>query len=224
MTKRKRMERDPDAELLAVGVVRVSTEQQVESGLGLEAQEAQIRGAVIGKGGRLVGLFEDPAVSGALPAFEREGIAQAMDMIRSGAANTLVVAKLDRLGRNAIDVLMVADVAEREGWSLMILDLGLDTTTPVGRFALTVLAAVAELERNLIRQRTRDALAVLRARGVVLGAPPILEPAVVAMVRGMPGSLRGVAAQLNSMGVPAAKGGRWSASSVRWVRSGRMAG
>ena len=207
----------------AVVYLRVSTEEQATSGLGLEAQAAACAAAVAGKGGQLVATVRDEGVSGSVPAFDRPGGGEALEMIRAGEADALVVSKLDRLGRSAIDVLGVAERAEREGWALVVLDLGLDTTTPVGRFTLTVLAGVAQLERDLIRQRTREAMAAKAARGERVGRPPMLSNEVVALVRALPGSLREVAAELNRRGVPTATGVPWSVGSVRWVRSGRAA-
>ena len=181
----------------AVAYTRASTEEQATSGLGLAAQRATIATAVLGKGGTIV----------------------------AGTADTLVVAKLDRLGRSAYDVLGIAQRAEREGWALVVLDLGLDTTTPVGRFTLTILAGVAQLERDLIRQRTREALAAKKARGERVGRPPELDPEVVARVLHLRQTmtLREVADVLNHEGVPSARGGPWSASTVRWVCGRRAA-
>lgn len=203
----------------AVAYLRVSTEEQAASGLGLEAQRAACEGAVAARAGAMVQVVIDEGISGSVPAADRPGVRLALHLIATGEADTLIVAKLDRLGRSAYDVLGVAMAAEAEGWALVVLDLGLDTTTPVGRFTLTILAAVAELERNLIRQRTRDALAAKRARGERLGAAPELCADVVAQVMALRASLslRGVAQVLNEQGVPTARGGPWSASTVRWV-------
>ena len=108
-------------------------------------------------------------MSGGTAPQDRPGLATVLDRLASG--DLLVVATLDRLGRSAIDVIGLARQAEHEGWHVVILDLGLDTTTAVRRFTLTILAGVAELERDLIRQRTREALAAAQRRGVWLGRP-----------------------------------------------------
>lgn len=209
----------------AVSYVRVSTDEQAASGLGLEAQRAAIATAVLAKGGSLVAELADEGVSGSVPAEERPGVALALELIRTGQADALVVAKLDRLGRSAYDVLGLAQRAEREGWAMVVLDLGLDTTTPVGRFTLTILAGVAELERNLIRQRTRDALAAKKARGERVGRAPVLERATVDRVLELRAghTLRDVAAIMEREGWATARGGPWSASTVLWICSGRAA-
>ena len=209
----------------AVAYTRVSTEEQATSGLGLAAQRATIATAVLGKGGTIVAELADEGISGSIAADERPGVAEALALIAAGTADTLVVAKLDRLGRSAYDVLGIAQRAEREGWALVVLDLGLDTTTPVGRFTLTILAGVAQLERDLIRQRTREALAAKKARGERVGRPPELDPEVVARVLHLRQTmtLREVADVLNHEGTPSARGGPWSASTVRWVCGRRAA-
>lgn len=205
----------------AVSYLRVSTDEQASSGLGIEAQRAGIAAHLLGKGGTLVAEVTDEGVSGSVPAGARPGVLEAMALLHAGEADTLIASKLDRLGRSAYDVLGLAGQAEREGWQLVVLDLGLDTSTPVGRFTLTILAAVAELERNLIRQRTREALAAKKARGEPVGRPVEVDPAAVARARALratPMTLRAVAEAMDREGWPTARGGgSWSASTVGWL-------
>lgn len=84
---------------------------------------------------------------------------------------TLVVAKLDRLGRSVVDVLNVFDRLKQCGASIKVLDMGIDTSTAAGEMMLTVLAAFAQFERRMISQRTKDGLAAARDKGVRLGRP-----------------------------------------------------
>ena len=198
------------------GYVRVSTSEQGDSGLGAAAQRQRIEEA-----GLAVDVWvEDIAVSGAIAPERRPGAAGLLGRIQPGDA--LVVAKLDRLGRDTLDVLALAKLAQDERWRLVILDLGLDTATPVGRFSLTVLAAVAQLERDLIAERTRDALAALRRRGVRTGRPPSLPAEVrerIAAELEAGATLQAVADGLNHDAVPTARGGAcWRPSSVAAVR------
>lgn len=93
-------------------------------------------------------------------------------MDKAGSDGVLVVTKLDRLARSTLDFASIIRRAERKGWQLVVLDLGLDMTTPMGRFAANVAAAVAELERALIADRTRDGLAVVKARGTTKTGKP----------------------------------------------------
>lgn len=201
---------------ITYGYVRVSTSEQGDSGLGAEAQRRRIEEA-----GIVVNVWvDDLGVSGAVAPERRPGASDLLARIQPGDA--LVVAKLDRLGRDTLDVLALAKLAQDQAWRLIILDLGLDTGTPVGRFSLTVLAAVAQLERDLIAERTRDALAALRRRGVRTGRPPTLPQEVrdritVELADGA--TLQAVADRLNADAVPTARGGAlWRPSTVAAVR------
>jgi DNA invertase Pin-like site-specific DNA recombinase len=113
------------------------------------------------------------------------------------------------------------DRAKRKGWSLVALDFGLDTTTPAGEMVGHVLLSIAQYERRLIGQRTRDALAAKREQGVRLGRPQVLPDDVVRRIvaaRDAGLSFRAIAAELEADGVPTARGGAaWHASAVRAV-------
>ena len=150
---------------------RVSTAGQAATGHGLDAQLAKGRGYATAMGYAPWEDAIDAGVSGAVAPSDRPALGAALARLRAGEAQVLIVASLSRIGRRTLDVLELADQAQRESWGLVVLDLAMDTTTPTGRLALTVLAAVAELEREQLRQRTRDGLAAARAKGRRLGAP-----------------------------------------------------
>ena len=203
--------------MTVLGYLRVSTEEQARSGLGLDAQRETIRAEADRRGWEVEWVADD-GVSGGTAPRERPGLSSALD--RVAARDVLVVAKLDRLGRSALDVIGLARQAEDEGWDVVILDLGLDTTTPVGRFTLTIIAGVAELERDLIRQRTRDALAALKARGVRLGRPHGVTDEVMARVvaeRETGSTFRAIADGLNADGIPTPAGATWHPATVSRV-------
>lgn len=201
-----------------VGYVRVSTEDQGRSGLGLEAQEAAIRHAASERGWELVGIERDVASGGSRR--RRPGLAAALDRCRAGEVDGLVAAKLDRLSRSLLDFAEIVSTSQRGGWRLVVLSPELTFDDAAGKLVANVLAAVAEWERDAISERTRDALAAAKARGVQLGRRPLLpEPVLDEVVRlrrrGL--SLRQVASQLNGDDVPAPAGGRWDHAAVRRV-------
>jgi DNA invertase Pin-like site-specific DNA recombinase len=202
-----------------LGYVRVSTGEQADSGAGLEAQRTAIRLACEQRGWELVGVVEDAGFSAATLA--RPGITEAFEVVESGGASVLVVAKLDRLSRSLLDFAAVMERSRRERWALVALDLGVDTTTPQGEMMANILATFAQFERRLISQRTKDALAVRRAQGVRLGRPRVLSPEITERVWRMHrrgSTLRRIAARLNAEGVPTAhRGACWRASSVSAV-------
>jgi Resolvase, N terminal domain/Recombinase len=117
-----------------------------------------------------------------------------------------------------LDSAGLMDLAKRQGWQLVVLDLAVDTTTPSGQLMANVLASFSEYERQLIGQRTSAALQQKKASGARLGRPRTMDPAVTARIvherqAGM--SLPAIARGLNEDGVPTARGGRaWMPGSV----------
>lgn len=115
-------------------------------------------------------------VSGSVAAGERKGFRKLLDKLEGG--DVLVVTKLDRLGRNAMDVRATVDALAKDGVRVHCLALGgVDLTSPAGKMTMGVIAAVAEFERDLLIERTRSGLARARAEGKVFGRPHALDKA-----------------------------------------------
>lgn len=202
-----------------IGYVRVSTAEQTD-GAGLAAQRSAIEAEVARRGWTLVGIEEDAGVSGKSLA-GRSGLAAALDAIESGKADGLIVSKLDRLSRSLVDFASLMARSQRKGWSLIALDLGVDTSTPAGEFLASVLASAAQWERRIIGQRTKDALTIKRAQGIRLGRPPMVDESTVnrlTELRSSGLSLRQVAHLASVEGLPTGHGAKsWSAETVRGV-------
>jgi DNA invertase Pin-like site-specific DNA recombinase len=209
-----------------VGYLRVSTEEQADSGLGLGAQRAVIEAEAARRGWELVTVLVDAGASGKSLS-GRPALAEALGLVRSGAADVLVVAKLDRLSRSLLDFAGLMADAQGRGWVLVALDLGIDLSTPAGEFMASVMASAAQWERRLVGQRTREALAVKRAQGVRLGRPAVLAQDVVNRIvtdRATGMTLTAIADALNAQQVPTARGGaRWYASTVSAVLGSQAA-
>lgn len=137
-----------------------------------ESQEAACRAYCLARGLEVVDRVSDDGVSGGTPFDEREGGRRVLEAANGAAVEHVVVAKLDRFARSAIDALTWLDKLAANGVALHCLDLGLDTSTPVGRLVYTVLAAVAELERERIRERTSEALQTRKRLGKAWGTTP----------------------------------------------------
>ena len=199
-----------------IAYLRVSTDEQASSGLGLEAQRATIAAAAVARGWD-VHWIEDAGHSA--KTLKRPGVATALAMLAEGEAQGLVVAKLDRLSRSVQDFAATMDTARKQGWALVALDLGVDTTTPAGELVANVMAAVAQWERRVISVRTVEALAAARERGTRLGRPRQIDPALLARVvtdRASGLSLRAIAQALNDDGTPTVRGGRcWHPATIR---------
>jgi len=115
-------------------------------------------------------------VSGSLPAMERKGFAKLLDRLEAG--DVLIVTKLDRLGRNAMDVRATVERLAAEGVRVHCLALGgTDLTSPAGKMTMGVIAAVAEFERDLLIERTQAGLTRAKAEGKKLGRPMALTEA-----------------------------------------------
>ncbi len=112
-------------------------------------------------------------VSGSVPAMERKGFAKLLDRLE--ADDVLLVTKLDRLGRNAMDVRATVERLATEGVRVHCLALGgVDLTSPAGKMTMGVIAAVAEFERDLLIERTQSGLVRAKAEGRRLGRPMAL--------------------------------------------------
>lgn len=200
------------------GYSRVSTDEQASSGLGLAAQRTIMEQAAIGRGWS-VEWATDAGVSGSVSMADRDALGPVLGGIARG--DVLVVAKLDRLSRSLADFAALMDRSARECWDLVALDLGVDTTTPTGRFVANLMANVSQLERELIGQRTRDALAERKRQGTRLGGPVTMAEDVRSRIAGEHAAgetLSAIARRLTAEGVPTARGGaRWYPSTVRAV-------
>ena len=164
-----------------LGYVRVSTEEQSDSGAGLEAQRRAIEAECLRRGWQLLEVVEDAGFSA--KDLKRPGIQEALRVLEEGDAKALVAAKLDRLSRSMIDFPALMATAQKQGWALVALDCAVDTTTPAGEAMANVLATFAQFERRLISQRTREALAVKKSQGVRLGRPTTMPTKVVNRIR-----------------------------------------
>ena len=219
-----------------IGYLRVSTTEQGLSGLGLDAQRSAIEIECARQGWDLVATIADVGVSGSKPPAKRPGLSDALNRIGRGEAELLVALRLDRLGRDAVDVLHLTKTTE-----IALVDFPADLTTPAGRMVLTVFAGIAEqivahpsdaavltvlaggaeLERGLISERTRAAIAEAKRRGVHCGRARTMPEAIRTRIldaHSAGESLNSIARGFNAEGVPTAHGGsKWYATTIRQV-------
>lgn len=138
-------------------------------------------------------------ISGSVTAGERPGFKKLLDRLESG--DVLIVTKLDRLGRNAMDVRATVEVLSGIGVRVHCLALGgVDLTSPAGKMTMGVISAVAEFERDLLIERTGSGLARARAEGKRLGRPPALHSTQVQEVINMLAAGRSVSSIASLMG------------------------
>jgi DNA invertase Pin-like site-specific DNA recombinase len=182
----------------------------------------------------VVEVAVDAGVSASKPLATREAGGRVVEAVRARQADVVVAYKLDRLFRDAVDCLEVTRTWDQIGASVHLVDQGgqaIDTSTAMGRFMLTIMAGVAEMERNLIRERTVAALAHKAAKGERVGQVPFgyevdedgitlvpleAEQATIAKVQALRDaetSIRAIAARLNEDGDPA-RGSKWHPTTV----------
>src|SRR5271167_2896383 len=147
----------------AFGYVRVSTDEQAERGLGLEAQRQRIRAYCEMKALHLATIFEDPGLSGGKPLGSRSAGGRLLAEARR-THPVVVVARLDRLFRSVADAAQTICEFDRYGIELVAIAEGFDMTNPYGRAMAQMASVFAELERAMIRERTKAAMNVKRGR------------------------------------------------------------
>lgn len=205
-----------------VGYMRVSHDDRVRTGYGLDDQRRTIEQEAERRGWSVMWERDDGISARTL---DRPGLSRALAALGRKSASGLIVAKLDRLSRSVVDFAQLVERSQREGWQLVILDLGVDTTTPGGKLIANVFAALAQWEREVISERTRAALQAAKARGVRLGRPSGIPAGLVAEIRGWRSegwSIRKIADHLTERGTPTAQGGRrWWPSTVAVVLGAR---
>ncbi|EFG74812.1 resolvase, N-terminal domain protein [Mycobacterium parascrofulaceum ATCC BAA-614] len=215
-TRRRRVQTAPVGTVVAY--VRVSTEEQAASGAGLDAQRAAIAAECDRRGWTVVGWHADEGVSGGKAIDARPALTAALDAVESAQAAVLMVAKSDRLARSLPTLLDVLDRTQRAGGVVVAVDGTVDTSTAAGRFTTQIMGSVAELERGLISDRTKAALAVRKAQGVRLGRPTTVPPSVVARIaaeRAAGATWAAIADSLNADGTPTGQGGsKWFPNTV----------
>ncbi len=150
-----------------IAYVRVSTDDQTT-----ENQRRAIESRY-----NIAKWFVEEGVSGSIPASQRPAMRDLLAYVREG--DTVVVTAIDRLGRNTIDVLNTVEYLQVKKVSVVSMREGFDLATPAGKFMLTMLAAVAELERENIKARQMAGIERARAEGKNLGREKVINDAEV---------------------------------------------
>jgi DNA invertase Pin-like site-specific DNA recombinase len=210
------------AEGLALLYIRVSTVQQATDGVSLGAQERELISAASLAGYTEVEMVREEGRSGK-SIKGRPELRSALDRLNKGQAVALFVTRVDRLARSTKDFLTIIDQANQHSWRLVLLDLNLDTSTYQGRFVVTIMGALAEMERAIIGERQKDVHRDRRAQGKVwgvdLGPKSKIPLEVMERIRDMREkgmSYHAIATQLNADGVPTALNGQqWHGSTIR---------
>jgi DNA invertase Pin-like site-specific DNA recombinase len=216
----------------AIGYLRVSTDQQSESGLGLDAQRRAIEQAAHRQGLLLAGVYEDAGLSGSKDIEDRPGLLEAVSALKRG--DVLCIAKRDRLGRDVVAVALIERLISRKGGRVLsAAGEGTDSDDPTALLMRRIVDAFGEYERLLIGARTKAALKSKRARGLRAGNVPygfslgedrktlVLNPSEqeilekIRRLRFRGCSMMDIATALNRDGISTRSGGTWRFEYVR---------
>ena len=230
------MARKTEGKETAVLYVRVSTLDQAENGVSLDAQEQRLTAYAVACGLSIVAILREEAISGTVPLSERPEGRKLVDLVTTGKAAHIVALKLDRLFRSAVDALQTTAEWDKRGVSLHLVDMGgqsLNTGSAMGRMMLTMMAGFAQFERDLTAERTKAALLHKRNSNTVYSPVPFgkvregealrdddAEQGILAKIREWRDggfSLRGIADRLNVEGVASKQGRTWHASTVGYI-------
>lgn len=213
----------------AIGYVRVSSEEQAKEGISLAAQEAKIRSYTALHDLDLIEVVIDAGKSA--KNTRREGLTRVMAAIETGDVRAVVVYKLDRLSRRVVDTLSLIERIEASGGAFHSIQEKIDTKSAMGRFFLTITAAFAQMERDMISERTIECLAHKKAQGEHIGRVPYghalkdgrlvaaeAQKDVISLVsdlRARGATLQAIADHLNARQIETQRGGQWHPTTVR---------
>jgi len=224
-----------------VAYLRVSTEKQAAEGVSLAAQRAKVEAYASLYELDLVAVLEDAGASA--KTLDRPALREALALLDTGAAEGLLVAKLDRLTRSVRDLgeLLDSRFGRPNGPALLSVADQIDTRSAAGRLVLNVLASVSQWERKAIGERTAAAMQHKKAQGELVGSVPYgyrlasdgrtLEPcpeeqeliAIACELREAGLSLRKIGAQLEARGMLPRRGGKWQATQISRLLSVEVA-
>lgn len=228
----------------AVLYIRVSTEDQVNEGHSLEMQEARLRAYCDMRALDVAELIVDAGVSAGKPLATRPGGRKLLAAVAEGRATNVVALRLDRIFRDTVDCLTRVKAWDEAGVAFHLVDLGgqtLDTSSPMGKFFLTVMAGAATLERDITGQRIKDVKRHEKAKGSYLGGhapygyhhgedgglePDADEQAIIDEARELRAaglSLRRIGERLTERGLLPRKGGQWHAETVKALLAAEVA-
>lgn len=208
---------------LALLYARVSTSMQANEGISLGVQERELTRAAKLHGFSKIELVPEIARSGKSIS-GRPALKESLIRLENKEANALFVTRIDRLARSTQDFLFIIDHSQKYNWRLVLLDLNLDTSSYSSRFVVTIMSALAEMERAIIAERQkevhRDRRESGKVWGVDLGPKKLLSNEVVDQIfslRDSGVSYGKIADMLNKAEVPTALGKKWYASTIKYV-------
>lgn len=204
-----------------IGYLRVSTEEQATSGLGLSAQRDTIQRYADAHGWDVIWYADEGLSAKSLDRPQLQAALTRLHVIpKRRDVDGVVVAKLDRLSRSVHDFSGILKLAAARKWALVAIDLGVDTSTPTGKLVANVMMSVAEWEREVIGERTSAAMQAAKRQGKHMGRVSTLPSATGDRLLALrtSRSLAATATQMNAEGLTTATGAPWTVNTVAKVQ------
>ncbi|WP_347756803.1 recombinase family protein [Agrococcus sp. ProA11] len=204
-----------------IGYLRVSTEEQANSGLGLEAQRDTIQRYADAHGWEVTWYVDEGLSAKSLDRPQLQAALARLHVIpKRRDVDGIVVAKLDRLSRSVHDFSGILKLAAARKWSVVAIDLGVDTSTPTGKLVANVMMSVAEWEREVIGERTSAAMQAAKRQGRHMGRVSTLPQRTGDRLLALRATytLTATAAALNAEGLTTATGAPWTVNTVAKVQ------
>lgn len=227
----------------AILYIRVSTQEQATGGVSLKDQESKLIAYCKLQDIEPVKVIREEGISASKPLATRPGGQELISMVNSGEIENVVALKLDRLFRDAADALTVSKQWDNAGVTLHLVDMGgqaLNTASAMGRFFLNTMAGFAELERNLISERTEAAMKYKKKNHEVYSPEPFgynregdnltendSELTAVKLIKKWKGqgwTLTRIANELTARDIKTKQGGKWYAGTVRYILNNNLYG
>lgn len=206
----------------AIVYARVSTEEQAKHGASLEAQVSVLTQVAEARGWK-VQVIREQASGKSMTVKARPLLNEALVALGTAKAQYLLAVRIDRISRNVEDFSRLMTTSRKQGWAMVLSEMDLDTTTSQGEFMANVQISVAQYERRLIGDRTKEGLALRKSQGVQLGRRASLPIGVVRRIkqeRSDGATLTAIADGLQADNVPTAQGGaRWYPATISKILS-----
>lgn len=221
--------------------IRVSTEEQARGGVSLKDQEEKLLQYCKLQDMEVIKVIREEGISASKHLRTRPGGSELLQLLESGQADQVVALKLDRLFRDAADALIESKAWDNAGVALHLVDMGgqtINTASAMGRFFLNTMAGFAELERNLISERTEAALSYKKAHKEVYSPVPygynregdsltengqeLQAVQLILELREQGLSMAKIAAELTARKIPTKTGGKWYASTVNYILKNKL--
>jgi site-specific DNA recombinase len=197
-----------------VGYIRVSTEDQARECVSLAQQRAKIDAYALVEDWSVVEIIQDDVTTKHL---RRPGVQWLIELVEHGHVGAVIVYKLDRLTHSVKDLNSLVELFDKKNVALVSLQESLDATTVSGRLMMNLLASVSQWEREVISERTRDAMQHLKASGKVYSRPVFDDTATLARIhtrRAAGATYQEIADELTASGVLTVRGGRWQVATI----------